>query len=282
MATLVNQNQWYDVATSGPYSSTIQGQSVNWTNVIQARWTSRSGTTYTTQYRCVVRKSSGTSTGNTSSYNGYSIGGTGSSGYSASNVTIPYPNIGDNIIYTVSGSVNGTSGTVNGGVKLGYYGSVWGTTSLSGSITLPTVGPNKPTVSASVVSDTSIDVVYGTSSFNAGSGTVSLYCDTTPNFTPDVSNLLETKTTTGNSTFSHTGLTAGATYYYKVVADNGTLTSTSDELAVLLQFIGMPKIYGSVSDNTKRVQKLYGSLNGDTKKILKVYGSVNGQTKRIF
>ena len=173
----------------------------------------------------------------------------------------------------------GVATNISGKIWTRVYGDAWIT---GNTVTVPSPSPNKPGVSATVTSDTSANIVYGTSSFNASSGTVSLYCDTTPNFTPDASNLLETKTTTGNSTFSHTGLTTGATYYYKAVADNGAYTSTSDELAVLIQFIGLPKIYGSVSDNTKTVQKLYGSLNGDTKKILKVYGSVNGQTKRIF
>lgn len=287
MATLTNPNTWYDVAVSGEINSSFGGTSLKWKNVIQAMWTSRSGSTYYVQYRCVVRKISGTSTGMDSIYNAYKIAGTGATtsedyGYSGHKVLINYATTGDNPKATISGTITGTSGSVNGGVQLGYYGTTWGSTTLSGSITLPTVGPNKPTVTATVTSDTSIDITYGTSSFNASSGTVSLYGDTTPNFTPDVSNLLETKTTVGNSTFTHSNLTTGDTYYYKVVADNGTQTSTSDELTVLLVFIGMPKIYGSVSGDTKKIEKLYGSVNGDTKKILKVYGSVNGQTKRIF
>lgn len=177
--------------------------------------------------------------------------------------------------------------SVNFGSTVNVSGSVWtrvyGNAAVTGNtVTLPSQSPNKPTVTATVASDTSIDITYGTSSFNASSGTVSLYGDTTPNFTPDVSNLLETKTTVGNSTFTHSNLTTGDTYYYKVIADNGTQTSASDELTVLLVFIGIPKIYGSVSGDTKKIEKLYGSVNGDTKKILKVYGSVNGQTKRIF
>lgn len=173
----------------------------------------------------------------------------------------------------------GTSVNISGKIWTNVYGNAWIT---GNTVTIQSPSPNKPTVFAAVASNTSINVNYGTSSFNAGSGTVSLYCDTTPNFTPGPSNLLETKTTTGNSIFSHTGLTTGATYYYKAVANNGTLTSTSDELVVLLQFISMPKFYGSVNDLTEKADKFYGSVNSSTKKILKIYGSENGLTKRIF
>lgn len=141
MATLTNQNQWYDVATAGPYTSTIENRNVTWTNVIQARWTARSGTTYTVQYRCVIRKSSGTSVGNNSSYAGWSIGGTGAATVTGgTSEWIYYNDIGDNQIGITTGTINGTSGTVTGGVRLGYYGSTWGATNLSGSITLPQVG----------------------------------------------------------------------------------------------------------------------------------------------
>ena len=138
--TLANQNTWYDVAVAGPYTSTIDGYTINWNNVIQARWTGVSGSTYAMQYRCVVRKNSGNSTNNQSSYNGYSIGGSGATTSSASNINIQYPNIGDNAIKTVSGTFSGASGTVTGGVKLGYYGTTWGGTNLTGSFNLPSAG----------------------------------------------------------------------------------------------------------------------------------------------
>ena len=149
MATLTNQNQWYDVASAGPYTSTIDGYNVTWTNVIQARWTSLSGTTYSVQYRCLVRKSSGNNVSNYSSYAGWSIGGTGANTVSGgTSEWIYYYDIGDNEIGITSGTINGTSGSVYGGVRLGYYGTTWGGTDLSGSITLPS--PYSPPTGLSV------------------------------------------------------------------------------------------------------------------------------------
>lgn len=134
---LTNQNTWYDVVASSQIYTAFSGYTLYWYNVIQARWTSVSGNTYSMQYRCVLRKSSGSLSTNTSSYNGYSIWGTGANTVSASNVTINFPNTGDNVIATTSGSLTGTSGTVTGGVVLGYWGDTWGSDSMSGSFTLP-------------------------------------------------------------------------------------------------------------------------------------------------
>lgn len=258
MATLTNQNQWYDVDTQGPISTTISGYTANWTNVIQARWTSRSGTVYSVQYRCVMRKNSGSLNSNTSSYNGYSIDGTGASAVSASNTTINFSSTGDNVIATTSGSINGTSGTVTGGVKLGYYGTTWGGTGLSGSITLPNpyVAPTTPTISATATSPTSITITYGTTSFGIPStGTVTLYGGTTASPTTSI----DTTNTTGNKTFTFSGLSPETTYYFRARANNGQLNSNySTEISV----------------TTPLDKGLYGSVNGEAKRITKLYGSV--------
>lgn len=137
---LNNQNQWYTIASGGPYTTTVSGSSATWTNRIQARWTSLSGTTYSVQYRCVIDKSSGSLSTVTSSYNAWSIGGTGANTSSASGGTISLSSTGINQVGSTSGSVNGTSGSVSGGVRLGYYGTTWGSTGLSGSYTLPSPG----------------------------------------------------------------------------------------------------------------------------------------------
>ena len=258
MATLTNQNQWYDVATQGPISTTIGGNSANWTNVIQARWTSRSSSTYYVEYRCVLRKNSGLLNTNTSSYDGYSIGGTGASTVSATNATINFPNIGDNVIATTSGSITGTSGTVSGGVKLGYYGTTWGGTDLSGSITLPDpyVAPTTPTISSGTVTTTSAEITYGTTSFGTPStGTVTLYGGTSANPTTAI----DTYSSTGDHTFTYTGLTPDTTYYFRAKANNGQLDSDySTEISV----------------TTMPGKGFYGSVNGVAKKAIKLYGSV--------
>ena len=156
--------------------------------------------------------------------------------------------------------------------------------SCSGTITIPSQisSPDKPTVYATPSGKTSIAVNYGTESFNDSTGSISLYSDTSSSFTPDASNLIDTKTTTGSAIFTHTGLTNGVTYYYKAVATNSLYSSTSDEASAIADYDYPLKFYGSVSDVTEKVDKLYGSLNGDTKRIVKVYGSVGGQTKRFF
>lgn len=182
MATLTNQNQWYDVATNGPYTSTIDGNTATWINVIQARWTSLSGTVYSVEYRCVIRKTSGNLATNISAYAGWSIGGTGASTVTGgTSEQISFPNVGDNQIGITSGSINGTSGTVNGGVRLGYYGTTWGETTLSGDITLPSVGaaPSVPTLSLYGVSTSTITVSYQAIDWGSdSSGTVVLQSKT--------------------------------------------------------------------------------------------------------
>lgn len=278
MATLTTKNQWYDVSVGGPYTSTISGYSATWYNVIQARWTNLSGTTYTVQYRCLVRKTSGNLASNTSAYDGYSIGGTGAGTSSATNVTINFPNVGDNVIATVTGSVNGTSGTVTGGVKLGYYGTTWGSTSLSGSITLPTPVPT-PDLTGIGVTPTTATVGWfvddGEGSLN---GTGYIYGGTTASPTTQLFT-----TTLKNDTFVDTGLNPNTQYYYRgriKDANNNWGDYTPDLRLTTLAEPG--KLYGSVGGQTKQVKKLYGSVGGKTKEIKKLYGSVNGKTKLIY
>ena len=271
MATLTNQNQWYDVDTQGPISTTISGYTANWTNVIQARWTSRSGTIYSVQYRCVLRKNSGSLNSNTSSYNGYSVDGTGATEVSSSNTTINFSDIGDNVIATTSGSINGTSGTVTGGVKLGYYGTTWGGTGLSGSITLPNpyVAPTTPTISATATSPTSITITYGTTSFGVPStGTVTLYGGTTASPTTSI----DTTNTTGNKTFTFSGLSPETTYYFRARANNGQLNSNySTEISVTTPLD--KGLYGSVNDEAKKVTKIYGAV----RELIGISGSITSQ-----
>lgn len=44
----------------------------------------------------------------------------------------------------------------------------------------------------------------------------------------------------------------------------------------------MPKLYASVSGQTKELAKLYCSVNSQTKELIKLYGSVNGVSKLIY
>lgn len=115
--------------------------------------------------------------------------------------------------------------------------------------------PNTPTVTAAIKSPTSLEITYGTTSFGTPStGTVKLYGGTSTSPTT----LLETKSTTGNSTFSYTGLTQNTAYYFKAVANNGQLSSNSKEFKITIPVVST--LYGSVNDETKRITKLYGSV----------------------
>lgn len=284
---LTNQGEWYSVNDSNnPWSTTISGATASWNNLIQARWTSLSGTVYSMEYRVVLHKNSGALTGNTSVYNGYAISGTGATPVDVTNTTINFPNNTDYYLATITGSIDMSNAPSSlqfkGGVLLAAGTQRWGTKELVTEFTLPSINPDKPTIYATPNSKTSVAVNYGTANFNDSTGSISLYASTTSGFTPDVSNLIDTKNTTGNTIFTHTGLTTGTTYYYKAVATNSLNSSTSDEVSATVDYDYPPKIYGSVNGDTTKVDRMYGSVNGDTARILKVYGSVNGQTKRIF
>lgn len=136
--------------------------------------------------------------------------------------------------------------------------------------------PDMPTVSAIADSNSQISITYGTTSFGyPTNGTVKLLGGTEQNPTTEI----DSKTTTGDTTFVHTGLVPGVQYYYKAVASNGSLASLSTVVSAMTDRYGM---YGSVSGSCKRITKMYGAVNGNTKKVEKIYGSVNGVTKRIF
>lgn len=123
-----------------------------------------------------------------------------------------------------SDTVATSTGSISAGVR--FYSSPWGWTgeNLYISDTLVfAVAPTMPTVSA-VLNDanTTASVTWGTTSFGTpSSGTVYLYGDTTASPT----NLLTYKTTTGDTTYSHTSLVANTAYYYRVSATNGLISS---------------------------------------------------------
>lgn len=153
----------------------------------------------------------------------------------------------------------GRTVNVTGKVWSYVYGDVW----VSGNtVTLnsPYVAPTKPTVSAVADSATQISITYGTTSFgNPSTGTVYLYGGTSAAPTTQITS----KTTTGNSTYTYTGLSPNTTYYFRARANNGQLNSSYST---------------EVSATTPSARALYGSVSGQTKAITKLYGPVEKMT----
>ena len=136
--------------------------------------------------------------------------------------------------------------------------------------------PDRPTISVVADSNSQMSITYGTTSFGyPTNGTVKLLGGTEQNPTTEI----DSKTTTGDTTFIHSGLVPGTQYYYKAIASNGSRQSSSTVVSATTDKYGM---YGPISGSSKRIVKMYGSVNGNTKEVKKIYGSVNGVTKRIF
>lgn len=160
----------------------------------------------------------------------------------------------------VSGTMDVWSGYLSAGQSHSYsFSCPWytGTSYYGKSGTLPSAytAPTTPTISATV-SGASITVTYGTTSYgNPSTGTTTLYGGTSS--APTTS--LDTTTSTGNKTFTHTGLTPGTTYYYRARANNGQLSSAySTEISVTVPI--NHALYGSVNGQAEKVEKLYGPL----------------------
>ena len=131
-------------------------------------------------------------------------------------------------------AISGYTISINGGTYNWTFNNPGSSSVLgcSGSITIPSqaVAPTTPTVSASTASATSNSVTWGTTSMGTpSSGTVYLYGGTSASPTTQ----LTTKTTTGNSTYTHSSLASNTKYYYRSRANNGQWSSySSDATAV--------------------------------------------------
>lgn len=141
--------------------------------------------------------------------------------------------------------------------------------------------PDTPTTSLSTYGAGSITISYGTASFGtAGSGTVSLYMATDSSFSDEVE--VASKTTTGQSTFTVTGLSHRNTYYFRSRATSTVGNSNYSTTVGPVTPNPAVKVYGSVAGKTAMVFTPYGSVAGKTKRIVKIYGSVNGKTKLVY
>ena len=155
-----------------------------------------------------------------------------------------------------------------------------GNSYISGSrvqlITLPQgyTAPSTPSVSASNSSNTANSVTYGTSSFgNPSSGTVYLYGGTSASPTSQIAS----KTTTGNSSYSHTGLTGNTRYYYRSRVSNGQLWSSySSETNVLTRPTTPSAVTLTVTGTTTATLKITSPSQGSSGTMTAYYKLNNG------
>lgn len=143
------------------------------------------------------------------------------------------------------------------------------------------VAPETPSCFVEGVGDDYMIVTFGAREMgNPPYGTLTLYGDTS---NPPTTIIESTPTSTDEQvvvTMTVSSLYPETTYYFKSVADNGVLSSSSAVVSATTS--PGTKLYGSVNGETKQITNLYGSVNGETKRITKLYGSVNGETKRIL
>lgn len=263
-------SSWQNIA-SAQLSYTYE-YPYTWTITLQARYSNQSGNSATVRVRAVITNNAGYPW--YGSNKGYNIQGNGYVQYDA----------------TVNGGASFTTteysaGTLSGGGTM----SLWGTYSVMGSysatasevVVMPQfiIAPSTPVISVTNDNAHKNTITYSVSSFGyPASGNVKLYWANNPNFTSQT--LLQTKTTTGQFTYSHTGLTADTTYYYRVIATNGSASSDYVSTNVTTR----KAVYVPDSNSkTTLVQKLLVPYNGLSKYVVKLYrGDSNNEAERIY
>ena len=171
--------------------------------------------------------------------------------------------------FTISNLTPGTAYTVYLRVNTS------GGSTASGSVTATTYKvPATPTVTPTSVTATSVTVSYGTTSFNTpASGTVYLYGGTSS--TPTTQ--LTSKTTTGSSSYTHSGLASNTRYYYRSKANNAGGDSAYSEVRSAVTKPANPTIslnsysttsitlnYSIPADGGAQTKKLQYSIDGGT------------------
>lgn len=190
-----------------------------------------------------------------------------------------------NVVWNFNGSTSNTValGNVSFGVSVNETShtlTLWAPENDAATFTVSfpsgVTNPTTPTISGVQNDRQSNKITFGTTSFgNPSTGTVYLYGGTSDNPVTQVS----AKTTTGNSTFTHSGLESNTTYYYRARAYNGYAWSNYSNT---IQITTKPAVYVSESGLSRATQKLYVSLNGQSKTVLKLYDSNNGVARRIY
>ena len=144
---------------------------------------------------------------------------------------------------TLKGNITGYTVSTSGGTyNWSFTNPNGGTLACSGTLTIPAqaTAPTAPTISAATYSSTQINVTYGTTNLGNPSGTVYLYNGTSSNPTTQIAS----KTTTGNSTYNNTGLTANTRYYYKATATNSAGSASSSVVNAVTSPAGITSITG--------------------------------------
>lgn len=172
--------------------------------------------------------------------------------------------------FTISGLTTGTAYTI----YLRVNTSAGNTSSGSVSATTYKV-PNNPTTSATNASATSNTVTYGTTGFNTpNSGTVYLYGGTAASPTTQ----LTTKTTTGNSNYTHSSLTGNTKYYYRSRAKNtgGWSSYSSDATAITRPAAPTLAVALAGGQKQKKVTLTITSPSQGSAATMTAYYTVNG------
>ena len=134
------------------------------------------------------------------------------------------------------------------------------TGSVSANITLPSIAtpPAAPTISASASSNSQVDITWGTTDLGTPTGTVYLYNGTSSSPSTQISS----KTSTGNSTYNNTGLTANTKYYYKATATNTAGSASSSVVNATTLPAGISSITGSSLTSSSIVLTLVFASSG--------------------
>lgn len=195
-----------------------------------------------------------------------------------------YPNtmtngIGDWVAERTQTMTGGSTISASGSWSCYSYSNL--SVSPSDTTVLPAfvIAPTTPTLTVTNNNAHQNTISYGTSSYgNPSSGNIKLWVATNPSFTSET--LLETKTTTGQTSYVHTGLTANTTYYYRTKATNGS----ADSSYVSKNVTTRRATYVPNSDEeTTLVQNLEVSFNGLSKNVLKLYrGNADDEAERIY
>lgn len=265
---------WQNIASA--QVSYLYEYQYTWTITLQARYTNQSGNSATVRVRAVITNNS--SPAWYGSNKGYNINNNGYVEYT--------PTVNGGASFTTN---EYDAGTLSGGGSRSLSGSwtVMGTYSATASetVVMPNfiVAPTKPTISIVADGPYSNKITFGTASFGQpNTGTVYLYGGTTA--TPTAQ--LTSKTTTGSTTFTHSNLTPGATYYYRARAYNGSVWSDYSDVvsietkrAVFVPYPNDP----TQANTTKLVSNLLVPFNGLTRNIIKLYrGNADDEAERIY